>query len=158
MPKYLLTLTSDEFVDVKHFVDWLGKHELATPELHGKDLFFTKASKAVKKGDFVVWMYKRSRGKDVYLAGMAGVQSSTPGLFFGLPGHDGKRVTYHGVVKIDPKTKLVKKVKLDQKDFDEALKDTCKIPRNQALSLEQLARSGAYLSEKEFKKLKGMLK
>ncbi len=158
MPKYLLTLTSDEFVDVKHFVEWLDKCELAVPELHGKDIFYTKASKAVRKGDFIVWMYKRSRAKDVYLAGLAGVQGGTSGLFFGLPGHDGKRVTYHAVVKIDPKTKLVKKVKLPQKDFDQALKDTCKIPSNRELSLEQLARSGAYISEKEFKKLKGMLK
>ncbi len=158
MPKYLLTLTSDEFVDVKHFIDWLDKHELAVPKLHGRDIFYTKASKAVKKGDFIVWMYKRSRGKDVYLAGMASVQASAPGLFFGLPGHDGKRVTYHGVVKIDPKTKMVKKVKLGQKEFDQALKETCKVPKNKELSLEQLARAGAFISEKEFKKLKGLLK
>jgi hypothetical protein len=158
MPKYLLTLTSDEFVDVKHFVNWLERQELSVPGLHGKDIFYTKATKALRKGDSIVWMYKRSRGKDVYLAGLAGVQSSTPGLFFGLPGHDGKRVAYHNVVKIDPKTKVVKKVKLAQKDFDQALKDTCKIPKNRELTLEQLARSGSFISEKEFKKLKGMLK
>jgi ABC-type iron transport system FetAB ATPase subunit len=158
MPKYLVTLTSDEFVDVKHFIDWLDRHELSVPELHGKDLFLTKATKAVKKGDFIVWMYKRSRGKDVFLAGMAGVQSATHGLFFGLPGHDGKRVTYHGVVKIDPRTKSVKKVKIPQDLFDNTFKDTCKLPKNKKLTLEQMARSGSYISEKEFKKLKGMLK
>jgi hypothetical protein len=158
MPKYLVTLTSDEFVDVKHFIEWLDKHELSEPHLHGKDLFFTKTTKPVRKGDFIVWMYKRSRGRDIYLAGLAGVQSSTHGLFFGLPGHDGKRVTYHGVIKIDPKTKAVKKVKMSQNDFDATFKDTCKIPKNRELTLEQLARSGSFISEKEFRKLKGLLK
>jgi len=158
MPKYLVTLSSDEFVDVKHFIQWLDKHELAVPELHGRDIFYTKSAKSVRKGDFLVWLYKRSRGKDVFLAGMAGIQDSAHGLFFGLPGHDGKRVTYHGVIRIDPKTKMVKKVKLTQDQFDRTFNETCKLPRNQELTLEQLARSGSFISEKEFKKLKGMLK
>ena len=158
MPKYLVTLTSDEFVDVKHFVHWLDKHELAWPEIHGRNIFYTKAKKTVKKGDFVIWLYKRSRGKEVYLTGLAGVQSSINGLFFGRSGHDGKQVAYHSAIKIDPNTKVVKKVKLPQEDFDEAFKDTCKIPKNKELSLEQLAHAGAFISEKEFKKLKSLMK
>jgi hypothetical protein len=38
------------------------------------------------------------------------------------------------------------------------LKDTCNIKANKSLTLEQLTRNGAFISEKEFKRLKGMLK
>ena len=158
MPRYLVTLTSDEFVDVGHFAHWLGKHEMAQPPLHGKDIFYTKASRPVKKGDFIVWMYKKSRDNNVYLLGYAGVRSSTQGLFFGLPGYDGKRRAYHGVIGIEPGTKLIKKVKISQKQFNETLKDTCSIKVNKALTLEQLTRNGAFIPEKEFKRLKGLLK
>jgi hypothetical protein len=158
MPKYLVTLTSDEFVDVGHFAHWLSKHELAMPPLHGKDLFYTKASRPVKNGDVIIWLYKKSRDNAIYLLGHAGVRSSTQGLFFGLPGHDGKRRAYHGIIGIDPETMLVKKVKLSQKQFDETFKDTCNLKANKALTLEQLTRNGAYISEKEFKRLKGLLK
>jgi hypothetical protein len=158
MPKYLVTLTSDEFVDVGHFAHWLTKHELAQPPLHGKDLFFTKANRPVRKGDVLVWMYKKSRENNIYLLGYAGVRSSTQGLFFGLPGHDGKRRAYHGVINIEPKTKVVKKVKMSRKEFDATFKDTCNIKANKELTLEQLTRNGAFISEKEFKRLKGLLK
>ena len=158
MPRYLVTLTSDEFVDVGHFAHWLTKHDMAMPPLHGKDLFYTKATKPVKKGDVIVWMYKKSRDNNIFLLGHAGVRSSTQGLFFGLPGHDGKRRAYHSVIGIDPQTKVVKKVKLSQKQFDESFKDTCSIKANKTLTLEQLTRNGSFISEKEFKKLKGFLK
>jgi hypothetical protein len=90
--------------------------------------------------------------------GHAGVRSSTQGLFFGLPGHDGKRRAYHSIIGIDPGTKVVKKVKLSQKQFDQTFKDTCNIKANRSLTLEQLTRNGSFISEKEFKKLKGLLK
>jgi hypothetical protein len=47
---------------------------------------------------------------------------------------------------------------MSQNDFDATFKDTCKIPKNRELTLEQLARSGSFISEKEFRKLKGLLK
>lgn len=158
MPKYLITLTSDEFMDVKDFTHWLSHHELAVPGLHGKDIFLSKSEKPVRKGDTIVWLYKRSRKNDVYVTGYAGVQSSVQGLFFGLPGPDGKRRHYHSMIGIDPEKKVVKKAKLSQKQFDELFKGTCSTKVKKDLTLEQLARSGTFISEKEFKRLKGLLK
>ncbi|MEM2870739.1 MAG: hypothetical protein QW379_10065 [Thermoplasmata archaeon] len=157
MAKYLLTLTSDEFLDASEFVDWLSKHELAEPPLHGKDLFYTKSNKPVKKGDTVVWIYKRSRDRDIYLAGYAPVRSSVQGTFFSLPGPDGKRRIYHSVVSIDPKGKVVKKLRLSRKTFQEALKESL-MKHHPGRSIEHFLRSGVYISEKEFRRLKKLLK
>jgi len=158
MPRYLITLTADEFVDASDFVHWLAHHELAEPGLHGRDIFYSKAQKPVKKGDIIIWLYKKPREKDVFLAGFAPVRSSVQGLFFRLPGPDGKSKHYHSVISIEPKGKVVKKVKMSQKQFDEVFKATCEAKAKKALTLEQLARSGTFVSEKEFRKLKGLLK
>lgn len=158
MPKYLVTLTSDDFVDVKHFIGFLDKHELSEPGLHGKDLFYSTTNKHVKKGDIIIFLHKRAMKDDIHLVGYAGVAHSVQGLFFGLPGHDGKRKTYHSIIAIDPGKKVVKKVKLAKKQLTDLLKDTMDKNKLKEFSLPKLARSGAFISEKEWKKLKGLVK
>jgi len=158
MAKYLVTLSSDEFVDVKHFLSYLEKHELAEPGLHGKDLFYSTTDKHVKKGDTIIWLHKKTMKDEISLLGFAGVEHSVQGLFFGLEGHDGKRKTYHSIIEIDPATKKVKKVKLVKKQLNELLKDTIAKHTRKEPSIHHLARSGAFISEKEFKKLKALLK
>lgn len=160
MAKYLVTLTSsDDFVDVKHFVHQLTVQGLAEPGLHGKDIFYSKTSKHLHKGDTLVWLYSHSRKEDTYLVGYAAVEHSLPGLFFGLPGHDGKRTKYHSIMSIQPEKKKVKAVKLSKKQFADIFKPTLeKHAKAGERPVEYHFGQGAYISEKEFKKLKGMLK
>ncbi len=157
MARCLLALTSDEFVDSKHFRDWLSKHELAEPGLHGRNIFYTKSNKPVRKGDTVVWLYKRSREPDIYLMGLAPVRSSVQGTFFGLPGPDGKRRIYHSVISIDPNGRVVKRVKISRKRFEETFKESLRKHRA-GRSLEHFLRSGVFVSDTELRRVRRLLK
>lgn len=157
MARCLVTLTSDEFVDPAHFYERLSRHELAEPGLHGRDLFYSKSNKPLRKGDTVVWLYKRSREPSVYLMGLAPVKSSVVGTFFGLPGPDGKRRIYYSVVSIDPKGKVVKRVRLSRKSFQETFRESL-LKHHPGRSLEHFLRSGAFVTETELRRVKRLLK
>jgi hypothetical protein len=160
MAKYLVTLTSsDDYADIKHFVHVLTKHELAEPDLHGKNIFYSKTPVHLHKGDTLIWLYAHSRKDDVYLVGYAAIDHSVQGLFFGIQGHDGKRTKYQSIFSIQPETKMVKAVKLSKKQCGEVFKSTFeKHAKAGERPTEFYFGHGAFISEKEFKKLKALLK
>jgi hypothetical protein len=159
MTRYLVTMTADKFHDAAYFARWLDRQELVEPGLHGRNLFYNKTRKSLRKGDVLIWMYKHSHKPDIYLVGYAAVKSSVLGLIYGRKRPDGKRRVYNSVFAIDPRSKVVKKVRLDSRQFADVFRNSLfRQMSEKNLSFEQVAQQGAYIPEKDWKKVKALLR